>query len=50
MTGKEMIALRDRCAKEDGDGHLELYKSTMRYDAEVGHEQHGFPMPDELPL
>ena len=50
MSAKEMTALRDRCAKEAGDGHLELYKSTMRYDAEVGREQHGFPMPDELPL
>ena len=50
MTAKEMTALRERCAQEAGDGHLELYKSTMRYDGEVGREQHGFPMPDELPL
>ncbi len=50
MTLKEMDALRERCAREAGDGHLELYKSTMRYDGDVGREQHGFPKMDELPL
>ncbi len=35
--------LRNRCAAAAGDGHLELYKSTMKYDGDVGREQHGFP-------
>jgi len=29
MTAAEMDALRRRCAPAAGDGHLELYKSTM---------------------
>ena len=24
-------------------GHLELYKSTTKYDGDVGREQHGYP-------
>jgi aryl-alcohol dehydrogenase-like predicted oxidoreductase len=47
---KQMQALRDRCAAVAADGHLELYKSTMKYDADVGREQHGYPSPKELPL
>jgi aryl-alcohol dehydrogenase-like predicted oxidoreductase len=43
-------ALRARCAPAAGDGHLELYKSTMRYDGDVGRKQHGFPSQKELPL
>jgi hypothetical protein len=31
-------------------GHLELYKSTMRYDGDVGREQHGMPLQAEVPL
>ena len=36
MTAEEMEALRSRCAPAAGDGHLELYKSTMKYDGDVG--------------
>jgi aryl-alcohol dehydrogenase-like predicted oxidoreductase len=50
MTADEMQALRTRCAPAAGDGHLELYKSTKRYDADVGREQHGYPPQKELPL
>ncbi len=46
----EMQALRDRCAAPAADGHLELYKTTKKYDADVGREQHGFPLKTELPL
>jgi uncharacterized protein len=46
----QMQALRDRSAAVAVDGHLELYKSTMKYDADVGREQHGYPSPRELPL
>ena len=46
----EMQALRDRCAAVAADGHLELYKTTKKYDADVGREQHGYPTPKELPL
>jgi uncharacterized protein len=50
MTAEEMEALRKRCAAAAGDGHLEMYKSTMKYDGDVGREQHGLPSHKELPL
>ena len=36
MTPEEMQALRQRCASFAGDGHLELYKSTKKYDGGGG--------------
>ena len=50
MTAEEMEALSERCASAAGDGHLELYKSTMKYDGDVGRGQHGIPSHKELPL
>jgi aryl-alcohol dehydrogenase-like predicted oxidoreductase len=50
MTAEEMEALHKRCAPAAGDGHLELYKSTMKYDGDLGREQHGLPSHKELPL
>jgi uncharacterized protein len=50
MTAEEMEALAQRCAAAAGDGHLELYKSTMKYDGNLGREQHGLPSSKELPL
>jgi aryl-alcohol dehydrogenase-like predicted oxidoreductase len=50
MTADEMEALRRRCTPLAADGHLELYKSTKKYDGDVGREQHGYPPPKELPL
>jgi aryl-alcohol dehydrogenase-like predicted oxidoreductase len=50
LTEKEMQALRDRCAPLAADGHLELYKSSMRYDGNEGRKQHGIPPSKELPL
>src|SRR5262249_43210388 len=47
---KEMQALRDRVAPEAGDGPLELYKSTARYEGDVGGRQYGFPSQKELPF
>jgi uncharacterized protein len=50
MTAAEMETLRRRCAGAAGDGHLELYKSTMKYDGDIGREQHGLPSHKETPL
>jgi uncharacterized protein len=50
MTAEEMETLSKRCAAAAGDGHLELYKSTMKYDGDIGREQHGLPSHKELPL
>jgi uncharacterized protein len=50
LPEKEMQALRQRCAPYAADGHLEMYKSTMHYDGEVGRTQYGFPSQEELPM
>jgi len=50
MPAEETGALRRRCAPAAGDGHLELYKSTMKYDGDLGREQHGIPSHKETPL
>ena len=50
MSSSEMAALRNRCAPAAADGHLEMYKTTKKYDAAVGREQHGYPPASELPL
>jgi aryl-alcohol dehydrogenase-like predicted oxidoreductase len=50
MTAEEMGALVRRCLPEAGDGHLELYKSTMKYDGDLGRGLHGLPPQKELPL
>jgi uncharacterized protein len=50
MAAEEMEALVKRCAVTAGDGHLELYKSTMKYDGDLGRGQHGLPSHKELPL
>jgi aryl-alcohol dehydrogenase-like predicted oxidoreductase len=50
MTAAEMQALRSRCSAAASDGHLELYKSSKKYDADVGREQHGYPGKQELPI
>jgi len=50
FSESEMQALRDRCAPYAADGHLELYKSTKKYDADVGREQHGYPSTEKLPM
>jgi aryl-alcohol dehydrogenase-like predicted oxidoreductase len=50
MTTKEMEALARRCQPDAGDGHLELYKSTMKYDGDLGRAQHGLPPQKDLPL
>jgi predicted aldo/keto reductase-like oxidoreductase len=50
LAEQQMQALRDRCAAAAADGHLELYKSTMKYDGDVGRGQHGYAPKKELPL
>jgi len=50
MLPEEMEVLRQRCKSFAADGHLELYKSTKKYDGRVGREQHGYPPPEQLPL
>ncbi|MDB5353083.1 MAG: aldo/keto reductase [Planctomycetota bacterium] len=50
MRAEELASLRARCAPAAADGHLELYKSTMKYDGDLGRHQHGVPLRKEIPL
>ena len=44
----ELAALRAHGRQFD-DGRYELYKSTVKYDGDVGREQHHYPTTTELP-
>jgi predicted aldo/keto reductase-like oxidoreductase len=44
MTGEEMQALRDRCAKVAGDGRYEFYKLSLRFDNPQARWAHDFPL------
>ena len=44
MTAEEMQALRDRCAKEAGDGRHEPYKLSLQFDNPQARWAHGFPL------
>jgi hypothetical protein len=50
MTSAEMAELRKRCAAEAADGHLELFKTSTKYDGAVGRQQHGYPSVEQLPI
>ena len=45
-----MQALRERCRPYAADGHLELFKMTVKYDGKIGREQHGYQTVEDLPL
>jgi aryl-alcohol dehydrogenase-like predicted oxidoreductase len=45
---KQMAELRGH-AKQFSDGRYELFKSTVKYDGELGREQHQFPTAEKLP-
>jgi uncharacterized protein len=50
LATSAMHELRERCRGYAADGHLELFKMTVKYDGDVGREQHGYPKEQELPL
>src|SRR5438309_8903569 len=41
MSPAEMRALREGCRFQASDGHMELFKTTKKYDADLGRAQHG---------
>jgi uncharacterized protein len=45
----EMQTIRDACRLGASDGHMELFKTTKKYDGDLGREMHGFPSSAELP-
>lgn len=48
LTESQMDELRKH-GRAFNDGRFELFKSTMKYDGDIGREQHGFPSSGELP-
>jgi hypothetical protein len=50
MSTEQMQQLHEGCRPSSGDGHLELYKTTKKYDGSVAREQHGYPPAEQLPL
>jgi aryl-alcohol dehydrogenase-like predicted oxidoreductase len=49
MSGSEMQALRERVRIYAEDGRHELFKTTKKYDGDVGREQHQYPTSKKLP-
>jgi aryl-alcohol dehydrogenase-like predicted oxidoreductase len=48
LSEKQMAQLREH-GRQFNDGRYELFKSTVKYDGELGREQHDFPTAMELP-
>lgn len=48
LSEKQMAELREH-GRRFNDGRYELFKSTVKYDGDLGREQHHFPPPAELP-
>ncbi len=48
LSDSQMNQLREH-GRKFNDGRYELFKSTVKYDAAVGREQHNYPTTDELP-
>ena len=49
FSPSEMDQVRNRSRLEAANGHLELFKTSTKYDGKVGRQQHGYPTADELP-
>ncbi|MGA2596180.1 MAG: aldo/keto reductase [Bryobacteraceae bacterium] len=50
LSAAEMQTIRDACQFDASDGHMELFKTTKKYDGDLGREMHGFPLSAELPV
>jgi uncharacterized protein len=49
MPVAQMQTLRDRVARYAVDGRFELFKTSMKYEADEGRLQHGFPPQEQMP-
>src|SRR5271156_1171318 len=49
MSAAAMQTLRDRVRIYAADGRYELFKTSKKYDGDVGREQHHYPTPQKLP-
>jgi hypothetical protein len=50
LSTSPRAALRNRCHEFASDGRYELFKTTMKYDGDIGRQQHGFKSAPELRL
>ncbi|AXC14890.1 Ferredoxin [Acidisarcina polymorpha] len=48
LTDKQMADLREH-GRQFYDGRYELFKSTLKYDGDLGREQHNYPSAADLP-
>ncbi|MEC4818225.1 MAG: aldo/keto reductase [Scytonema sp. PMC 1069.18] len=48
FNSEQMQALRDRYSAYAADGRFELFKTSKKFDADVGRQQHGFPTQEQL--
>ena len=48
LSDKQMNELREH-GKQFSDGRYELFKSSVKYDGDLGREQHNYPTAMELP-
>jgi aryl-alcohol dehydrogenase-like predicted oxidoreductase len=48
LANKEMTTLREH-GRQFSDGRYELFKSSVKYDGDVGRDQHHYPTTKELP-
>jgi hypothetical protein len=49
MTEAERRAPEDRVRQWSADGRYELFKTTVKYDGDVGRQQHQFPSTEKMP-
>lgn len=49
LSANQMAAIRNQAKVFAADGRYELFKTTKKYDGNVGRQQHHFPSADELP-
>ena len=49
LGSSEMESIRNQAKAYAADGRFELFKTTKKYDGNVGRQQHHFPSADELP-
>jgi uncharacterized protein len=49
LGAEQMAALRERVRTLAADGRYELFKTTTKYDGNVGREQHHYPLKAKLP-
>jgi aryl-alcohol dehydrogenase-like predicted oxidoreductase len=49
LDAASMQRLRDRCRPDAADGRWELFKTSKKYDGDLGRKQHDYPQATELP-